>query len=114
MCLHLANLWNSSPEAGGEIPTGTATSGSSKAIMLGCLALKQKWKSLRQRQGQDATRPNIMMSSIVHVACLKFARYFDVEPRILPVTMESGCVFDPEGLKQVVDENTGKYLFITL
>jgi glutamate/tyrosine decarboxylase-like PLP-dependent enzyme len=44
------------------------------------------------------------MSSITHVACLKFARYFDVEARILPVTR---FVLDPQAIRNAVDGNTG-------
>ena len=71
--------------------TGVSTIGSSEAVMLGGLALKWRW---RQRVGDNPktgwrTRtPNLVMGSNVQVVWEKFCRYFDVEPRYLP--MEKG------------------------
>jgi glutamate decarboxylase len=84
--------------------TGVSTIGSSEAVMLGGLALKWRW---RQRVGKDWTRrtPNLVMGSNVQVVWEKFCRYFDVEPRYLP--MEKGrYVITPEQVVEAVDENT--------
>ncbi|ORV97301.1 glutamate decarboxylase [Mycobacterium kyorinense] len=83
---------------------GVSTIGSSEAVMLGGLALKWRW---RQRVGSDwKTRtPNLVMGSNVQVVWEKFCRYFDVEPRYLP--MEEGrYVITPEQVVEAVDENT--------
>ena len=46
------------------------------------------------------------MGANAQVALEKFARYFDVEARILPVSAESHYRLDPELVKQNIDENT--------
>lgn len=40
------------------------------------------------------------------MALEKFARYFDVEMRLVPVTAESRYVMDPKRAMQYIDENT--------
>jgi glutamate decarboxylase len=99
----IANMWHVQK---GERAIGTATTGSSEAIHLGGLALKQRWKENRQSKGLDTSKPNILMGSNAQVALEKFARYFDVEARILPVSSKSRNVLDPELVRQNVDENT--------
>ncbi|OHU92354.1 glutamate decarboxylase [Mycobacterium talmoniae] len=84
--------------------TGVSTIGSSEAVMLGGLALKWRW---RQKVGADWKNrtPNLVMGSNVQVVWEKFCRYFDVEPRYLP--MEEGrYVITPEQVIDAVDENT--------
>jgi glutamate decarboxylase len=83
---------------------GVSTIGSSEAVMLGGLALKWRW---RQRVGRDWKKrtPNLVMGSNVQVVWEKFCRYFDVEPRYLP--MEDGrYVITPEQVVDAVDEDT--------
>lgn len=84
---------------------GVSTIGSSEAVMLAGLALKWRW---RQRVGGDAWKgrtPNLVMGSNVQVVWEKFCRYFDVEPRYLP--MEEGrYVITPEQVLENVDEDT--------
>ncbi|MCV7257805.1 glutamate decarboxylase [Mycobacterium shimoidei] len=83
---------------------GVSTIGSSEAVMLGGLALKWRW---RQRIGKDwkGRTPNLVMGSNVQVVWEKFCRYFDVEPRYLP--MEEGrYVITPEQVVDAVDEDT--------
>ena len=53
--------------------------------MLGGLAMKWKWRQRREAAGQDATRPNLVLGSNVQVVWEKFCRYWDVEPRYVPV-----------------------------
>jgi len=69
-------------------PTGTATVGSSEAIMLAMLAHKRSWQRRREGAGQPADRPNMVMGADVHTCWEKFARYFEVEARLAP--MEEG------------------------
>ena len=86
---------------------GVSTIGSSEAVMLGGLAMKWRW---RQRvgpgkSGWESRRPNMVMGSNVQVVWEKFCRYFDVEPRYLP--MEEGrYVITPEQVIDAVDEDT--------
>ncbi len=77
----LAELWHA--PAHGEA-TGCSTTGSSEAAMLAGLALKWRWRS-RQLAGAPSHSPNLVMGANVQVCWEKFCRYFDVEPRIVPV-----------------------------
>jgi glutamate decarboxylase len=98
----LANLWNS-PDR--ETATGCSTTGSSEACMLGGLALKWRWRERRRAAGLPAERPNLVMGSNVQVCWEKFCRYWDVEPRLVPVSAEHTCL-TPEGAAAACDENT--------
>jgi glutamate decarboxylase len=84
----LARLWHAGDGDGrgdDEEATGCSTTGSSEACMLGGLALKWKWRQRRQAAGLPADRPNLVMGTNVQVCWEKFCRYFDVEPRYVPV-----------------------------
>jgi glutamate decarboxylase len=96
----LANLFNAPGET-----TGARTQGSSEAIMLGALSLKWKWRQRREAAGKDATRPNLVFGGDVHVVWEKFCRYFDVEPRIVPLQPDKYTI-GPEDVEPHVDENT--------
>jgi glutamate decarboxylase len=78
----LADLW-SSPEH--EQATGCSTTGSSEACMLGGLALNWRWRKRRSDAGQASDRPNLVMGANVQVCWEKFCRYWDVEPRMVPM-----------------------------
>jgi glutamate decarboxylase len=78
----LATLWNAQAD---EQPIGTSTTGSSEAAMLGGLALKRRWESRRRASGLGTERPNLVMGVNVQVCWEKFCRYFDVEPRLVPI-----------------------------
>lgn len=99
----LADLWGAQK---GERPIGTATTGSSEAIHLGGLAMKRRWQEKRMKEGKDTSKPNIIMGANAQVALEKFARYFEVEARILPVSEESRHRLDPKLVKENLDENT--------
>ena len=102
-CVHmLAELWNA-PDAGGTI--GTSTIGSSEACMLGGLALKWRWRKRMQKLGKPTDKPNLVMGSNTQVCWHKFARYWDVEPREVPLE-GSEVVTDPERAAAASDENT--------
>lgn len=81
----LSRLWNSPPH---EEAVGCSTIGSSEACMLAGMALKWKWRERRQAAGKPADRPNLVMGINVQVCWEKFCRYWDVEPRFVP--MEKG------------------------
>ncbi|KAI9647934.1 glutamate decarboxylase gad1 [Ciborinia camelliae] len=99
----IANLWGAQK---GEKAIGSATTGSSEAIHLGGLAMKRRWQEKREAEGKDKSKPNIIMGSNAQVALEKFARYFEVEARILPVCQKSNYRLDPELVKENIDENT--------
>lgn len=99
----IANLWGVQK---GETAIGTATTGSSEAIHLGGLAMKRRWQEKRKAEGKDTSNPNIIMGANAQVALEKFARYFEVEARILPVSEKSNYRLDPELVKENLDENT--------
>jgi len=72
--------------------------------MLGGLALKWRWRQRRQAEGKSADRPNLVCGP-VQVCWEKFARYFDVELRQVP--LEPGATgLRPHQLASYVDENT--------
>jgi glutamate decarboxylase len=85
--------------------TGTSTQGSSEAIMLGALSLKWKWRQRREAEGKPTDRPNLVFGGDVHVVWEKFCRYFDVEPRIVPLQLGKYTI-GPEDIEPHVDENT--------
>ncbi|BBX27193.1 glutamate decarboxylase [Mycolicibacterium alvei] len=83
---------------------GVSTIGSSEAVMLGGLAMKWRWREKVGNNWKGRT-PNLVMGSNVQVVWEKFCRYFDVEPRYLP--MEEGrYVITPEQVLDAVDEDT--------
>ena len=84
---------------------GVSTLGSSEAVMLGGLAMKWKWRRRRQAAGLSADRPNLVMGSNVQVVWEKFCRYWDVEPRLVPVAHDRFTI-DAGETMAYVDENT--------
>ncbi|MCD4847539.1 MAG: glutamate decarboxylase [Candidatus Aegiribacteria sp.] len=101
-CVHiLADLWNS-PEKATTI--GCSTTGSSEAAMLGGLALKWNWRDRMKAKGKPVDKPN-MVCGPVQICWEKFARYWDVEIRQIP--MEAGrLIMTPEEAVKRCDENT--------
>jgi glutamate decarboxylase len=98
----LADLWHA---PGGSVATGCSTTGSSEACMLGGMALLWRWREGRKAAGAPAAAPNLVMGSNVQVCWDKFCRYWQVEPRLVP--MEPGRLHlrGPEAAAQC-DENT--------
>jgi glutamate decarboxylase len=96
----LADLFNAPGET-----TGARTQGSSEAIMLGALSLKWKWRARRQAANASSERPNLVFGGDVHVVWEKFCRYFDVEPRIVPLRADKYTI-GPEDIEPHIDENT--------
>lgn len=96
----LADLFNAPGET-----TGARTQGSSEAIMLGALSLKWNWRQRREADGAATDKPNLVFGGDVHVVWEKFCRYFDVEPRIVPL-QEDKYTIGPEDVEPHVDENT--------
>ncbi len=102
-CVNMvANLFNA-PEEGGAV--GVSTIGSSEAVMLAGLAMKWRWRGRRSAAAQTSDRPNMVLGSNVQVVWEKFCRYWDVEPRYVP--MENGrYVISAEDAIARCDENT--------
>ncbi len=98
----LANLYNI-PEKNDFI--GTSTIGSSESIMLGLLAHKWNWKHRKIKENKPYDRPNIIFGGDTHVSWDKFARYFDVEPRVVPIE-EDRFTVSADAMKEKIDENT--------
>ncbi len=101
-CVHmLAKLWNSPASRN---TAGCSTTGSSEAAMLGGLAMKFRWRNKRKAEGKPCDKPNIVTGP-VQVCWHKFARYFDVELREVPITHDR-LGLDGTIIRDYVDENT--------
>jgi glutamate decarboxylase len=98
----LSRLWNA-PDA--EQATGCSTTGSSEAAMLGGLALKRRWQKRRADEGKPADKPNLVMGINVQVCWEKFANYWDVEMRLVPMEGDRFTLSAEEAVKRC-DENT--------
>ena len=96
----LADLFHAPGET-----TGARTQGSSEAIMLGALSLKWNWRKRREAAGESTAAPNLVFGGDVHVVWEKFCRYFDVEPRIVPLT-PTRYTIGPDDVEPHIDENT--------
>ncbi|WP_395692307.1 glutamate decarboxylase [Nocardioides sp.] len=96
----LADLFHAPGET-----TGARTQGSSEAVMLGALSLKWKWRERQEAAGRPTDRPNLVFGGDVHVVWEKFCRYFDVEPRIVPLRPDKFTI-GPEDVEPHLDENT--------
>src|SRR5216683_1811752 len=95
----LGNLWHA--PAGSQAP-GCSTTGSSEGCMLGGMALLWRW---RARRGAAAGQPNLVMGTNVQVCWEKFCRYWQVEPRMVPMEPGRLHLTGPEAAA-VCDENT--------
>ena len=98
----LARLFNAPADAKS---VGSGTIGSSEAIMLGLLAHKWTWKQRREKEGKPCTNPNIVMGADVHTVWEKFAKYFDVELKLIPLREDSYTITAKDVI-EMIDENT--------
>jgi glutamate decarboxylase len=98
----LSRLWNA-PDA--DEATGCSTTGSSEAAMLGGLALKRRWQKARAAAGKPADKPNLVMGINVQICWEKFANYWDVEMRLVPMEGDRFTLSAEEAVK-LCDENT--------
>ena len=98
----IAKLWNS-PES--EHATGCSTTGSSEAAMLSGMALKWRWRDRMRAAGKPSDRPNLVMGANVQVCWEKFCRYWEIEPRLVPMEGERYHL-DAEQAVAHCDENT--------
>ncbi len=102
-CIRMLSKLYHAPE--GAQPMGARCQGSSEAIMLGALAMKWRWRAKREAAGQDTAKPNLVYGADVHVVWDKFCRYFDVEPREIPLTPQRFTI-GPDDVAPHIDENT--------
>ena len=98
----IARLWNA-PEQYKTV--GTSTIGSSEAAMLSGMALKWRWRARMQAQGKPAAKPNLVMGINVQVCWEKFTRYWEIEPRFVPIENNRYHLSAEEAIKYC-DENT--------
>jgi glutamate decarboxylase len=98
----LAHLWHAPSSVRDGAATGCSTTGSSEACMLGGLALLWRW---RARRDSAAARPNLVMGTNVQVCWEKFCRYWQVEPRFVPMEPGRLHLTGPEAAARC-DENT--------
>ncbi|HEY2273382.1 MAG TPA: glutamate decarboxylase [Jatrophihabitantaceae bacterium] len=96
----LADLWHA-PDCDDAV--GCSTTGSSEAAMLAGMALKRRWVK-RTNAGPDR-KPNLVMGTNVQVCWEKFCRYWDVEPRYVPMEGNRYHLDAPSAVAQC-DENT--------
>jgi len=89
----------------GSGSTGTATIGSSEAIMLAMLAHKRSWQRRREAAGEPSDRPNVVMGADVHTCWEKFARYFEVQARVVPM-QEGRYTIGAAEVEPLLDERT--------
>ena len=102
-CVHMLGALFHAPDPAEVV--GVATIGSSEAIMLGLLAHKWSWRARREAAGEDTSRPNVVFGAETHVVWDKFAKYFDVEMRKIPMKPDR-WVLSADDVAQHVDENT--------
>ncbi|NOZ13700.1 MAG: glutamate decarboxylase [Acidobacteria bacterium] len=101
-CVHmLADLWNS-PHAANTI--GCSTTGSSEAAMLGGMAMKWRWRDKMKASGKQTDKPNLVCGP-VQICWHKFARYWDVELREIPMEGDR-LIMTPDEVIKRCDENT--------
>jgi len=98
----LAALWHAEDHLH---PTGCSTTGSSEACMLAGLAMKRRWQHARRAAGRPTDRPNLVMGINVQVCWEKFANYWDVEARLVPMEGDRLHLSAEEALARC-DENT--------
>ncbi|WP_338051398.1 glutamate decarboxylase [Pseudonocardia acidicola] len=102
-CVNMVAQMFNAPEGGDAV--GASTVGSSEAVMLAGMALKWRWRARRAAAGRPTDRPNLILGSNVQVVWEKFCRYWDVEPRYIPVQHDR-YVITPDEVVARIDENT--------
>jgi glutamate decarboxylase len=97
----MADLWNA-PDAANT--AASSAIGSSEACMMAGMAAKWRWRAKRRAEGKSVDNPN-MVCGAVQVVWHKFAKYWDIEIREVP--MRPGHYeMDPDDVLARVDENT--------
>jgi glutamate decarboxylase len=97
----MADLWNA-PDSANTI--GASAIGSSEACMLAGMAAKWRWRARRKAAGLSTDAPN-MVCGPVQVVWHKFAKYWDIEMREVPMRPDHYAM-DADDMLERVDENT--------
>ena len=97
----MADLWNA-PEAANT--AGSSAIGSSEACMMAGMAAKWRWREKRRAAGLPTDNPN-MVCGPVQVVWHKFAKYWDIEMREVPMS-PGHYSMDAADMLERVDENT--------
>ncbi len=84
---------------GPEETCGVLTAGGTES----CLLAVKTYRDLA-RKTRRMRRPNMVIPATAHVAWFKAAEYFDVTPRLLPMTRDYGT--DISRLRRKIDRNT--------
>ncbi|PKY12186.1 glutamate decarboxylase [Acidithiobacillus marinus] len=98
----LSRLFNAKPE---ENPVGVSAIGSSEAVMLAGMAMKWRWRKDRQDKGFSTDKPNLVMGRNVQVVWEKFCRYWEIEPRYIPMK-NNRYTLTPDEVLSALDENS--------
>ena len=69
------------------------------------LAHKRSWQLRREAAGQPTVKPNMVMGADVHTCWEKFARYFEVEARVVPM-QEGRYTIGAGEVEPLLDERT--------
>lgn len=67
--------------------------------------MKWKWRERMKKLGKPVDRPNMVMGENVQVCWEKFCRYWDIEPRLVPMEKGRYIMTAPEMIKRC-DMNT--------
>lgn len=103
-CINImANLWHT-PETN-EWKAGALAIGSSEACMLGAIAALKRWIERRKKAGKPYDKPNFVISSGYQIVWEKFATFWNVEMRTVPLTPEH-VTLDIDKAISLCDENT--------
>ena len=78
--------------------------GIAAAAMLSGMAMKWRWRAKRKAAGKSIDKPN-MICGPVQICWHKFARYWDVELREIPMEQDR-LIMSPEEVLKRCDENT--------
>ena len=98
----LADLWHAQDR---EEAMGCSTVGSSEAAMLAGLALKWRWRERMRKVGKRTDKPNMVTGANVQICWEKFARYWDIELRLVPMEADRRHLTADEAAARC-DENT--------
>ena len=73
--------------------------------MVCALSHKRAWQERRLAKGETIDKPNIVMGNDVHITWNKYANYFEVEQKLIPLHPDR-YIITAEEVKARVDENT--------
>ncbi|MBD0400401.1 glutamate decarboxylase [Flammeovirga sp. EKP202] len=102
-CINIVSKLFHAPDTGNAV--GSSAIGSSEAVMLAGMAFKKKWKERREKAGLSTDKPNLVLGTNVQVVWEKFCRYWDVEPKYIPMR-KGKYVITADEVINTIDENT--------